>query len=151
VSTCEGGLAKVTFDATLEGSTSLQTISFNMTLVDDGSKEYMAACRVDGDGRTLRILNFNKRKLESSQVNCDFNPPESSNTLTYKEGSVLITDGSTISVQVESGFSVTFERCGATEDPSTIANLKLSFGHHSRNSLKYERILIRNYASNSVN
>ncbi len=89
VSTCEGGLAKATFDATLEGSTSLQTISFNMTLVDDASKEYMAACRVElggnitedssseeidvsdeesesnddasdlGDGRTLRILNFN--------------------------------------------------------------------------------------------
>ena len=158
MSTCEKGLAKVTLEETLEGSTSSQTLNFNMTLVDDGSKEYMVTCRVEfgnitedfcsedididasdeetennddasdlGDGKTLRILSFNKRKLESTQVNCEFNPPESATTLTYKDGSVLITDGSTNSVQVESGFSVSFESCGATEDPATIANLKLSF------------------------
>ena len=156
VSTCEKGLAKVTLEATLEGSTSSQTLNFNMILVDDGSKEYMATCRVElagnitssedihasdeepensddvsesgNGGKTLRILSFNKRKLESTQVNCEFNQPESSTTLTYKDGSVLITDGSTNSVQVESSFSVSFESCGATEDPATIANLKLSFG-----------------------
>ena len=124
VSTCEKGLAKVTLEATLEGSTSSQTLNFNMTLVDDGSKEYMATCRVElgnitevsssedididasdeetennddasdlGDEKTLRILSYNKRKLESTQVNCEFNPPESTTTLTYKDGSVLITDG----------------------------------------------------------
>ena len=145
VNTCEKGLAKVSLEATLEGSTSSQTLNFNMSLVDDGNEEYMAACRVElaghisssedidvsdlGDGgKTLRILSYNKRKLEFTQVNCEFKPPERSTTLTYKDGSVLITDGSTNSVQVESSFSVSFEICGVTKDPATITNLKLSYG-----------------------
>ena len=96
-STCEGGLAKVTLKATLE-STSLQSFTFNMTLVDDGSKEYMVACRVEYKVEKVfpitRILNYNKRKLKSTQVNCEFNQPEEETTLTLKENSVLITDGS---------------------------------------------------------
>lgn len=130
-----------------------------MTLVDDESREYIAAYSVelpqnmiedssseeinvsdeeidednvdasdlDNGGKTLRILNYKKRKLESIQVNCEFNQSESVSTLTYKERSVLITSDLTNKVQVESSFSVSFIGCGTSQDPETIAKLKLSY------------------------
>ena len=67
VSTCEKGLAKVTLEATLEGSTSSQTLNFNMTLVDDGRKEYMATCRVELAGNITSSEDIDASDEETGQ------------------------------------------------------------------------------------
>ena len=122
-STCVEGLAKATLEATVQ-STSSVSFTFNITLVDSESYEYKAACIVDYERRDeirRRILNYNKRKLESTQVNCEFNQPEEETTLTYKKNSIFITDESTgNNITFDNNFSVSY-KCGATQD-STLSD-----------------------------
>ena len=123
-STCDGELAKVTLEATVQ-STSSVSFTFNITLVYSESNEYKTACEVNYEaesepgpelGEIRRILNYNKRKLESTQVYCEFNKPEEETTLTYKKNSIFITDESTgNNVTFDDNFSVSY-KCGATKD-----------------------------------
>ena len=107
ISNCDEGNPKITLVAYSEGIPSSQPTIFNMTLIDEEKKEYITNCRKDGSQGFLRILNNNKRILQSSQIYCEFEPPETTTTLTYKEGPVLIIEAANI-FQVGSSFDISY-------------------------------------------
>ena len=117
-STCEEGSAKATLSANID-STSPVSLTFSITLVDTEDIEYTATCTIQYEPQQTggrRILSYNKRKLDSTQVNCEFNQPEKATTLNYKADSISNPDQSTgNTISFGDDFSVSYQ-CGATQD-----------------------------------
>ena len=95
-SICSKFKAKIALPAT-KSSTKYPELNFNFTLVDDGGNEYQTVCE-----GAFEDYNY-------TELDCEFDPPENSTKLTYKENSVNHLYDSFLNIIFPTNFSVSFE------------------------------------------